>query len=220
LLAVAQDGAGRLIPICGWILRRSRSIISEVVDRIRTEHAFTPRRDRSGGAWMDLGGPADFVGLYHELEEATLFAPERAWRIRPPAEHERIVFETPGRCGATTVLRFIDLPDGTFIGRADIRGASVFVRARADRLDSPPEDESIRLHGRRSNQPANEVVLLCGRLAEILSAPPARRAAASSLLDLPRPVRICAWARRSVSGCSSWWRGRQWGLARRRPIRR
>jgi hypothetical protein len=171
VLAVAQDDAGRLAPISAWTLRPSEPAISVVVEQIRTAHAFVPSSSRDGDDPIDVDGPADFVGLYHELEEATLFAPGRHWRIRPRSQHPRIIFDfdTSDRWG-TIVERFIDLPDGTFIGLAVIQGGSLFVRGRVDRLQAIDESAEIRRHDQRSSQPSTEVPVLRGRLAEILAA--------------------------------------------------
>jgi hypothetical protein len=167
VLAVAQDEAGRLAPVCGWVLRRSKALIAEVVERIQAAYPFTPAEAGRRSHDTEVIGPADLIGLYCEIEEATLFAPERAWRIRPPAEHQGIVFKGVGRPD-TVVWRVIDLPDQTFIGLADLDG-SVFVRARADSLELLPKGTST-YYKWRSRQPDGDVPVLRGRLAEILSA--------------------------------------------------
>lgn len=181
VLAVTQDEGGRLTPRCGWALRRATPAIASVIERIRAGHSFAPAQAREWRQQMSLAGPADFVGLYHELEEATLFAATRPWRILPPAQHRRILFPTPN--GQTAdALRFLDLPDGTFLAVASVRGGSVLVRARADALEPPPPPppstgdpygpETIEVLPRelRSRQPVAEVAILRAPLAEILTA--------------------------------------------------
>jgi hypothetical protein len=171
VLAVAQDAEGRLAPVCGWVLRRSRAAIAVVAERIRAAHTYVPARShaaREGEFMRDPSGPADFVGLFHELEEATLFAPARPWRIRPPAEHERVEFA--GRLGREIVDRFLDLPDGTFVGLAYAKASHLYVRARIDALETLPPSDRPRVADVRSRQRVEEVHVLRGRLAEILSA--------------------------------------------------
>ena len=171
MLAVAQDESGRLAPVCGWVLRRSRAHIAAVVERIRAAYPFTPAPPPAQGSrnpWTDPSGPADFVGMYHELEQATLFAPERTWRIRPPAEHQRVSFGGIYRHDII-VVRFIDLADQTFLGLTDIGGGMVYVRARADLLEPLPAGGPYHPDDSRSSQAGSDVRVLRGRLAEILS---------------------------------------------------
>lgn len=195
VLAVAQDAAGRLAPVCGWALRRRPPAIASVVERIREGHAFVAAPERDARAMDRLCGPADFVGLYSELEEATLFAATRPWRIRPPREHERVLFPCPyGQTKDT--LRFLDLPDGTFLAAALVESRSFLVRGRIDALEPLPPPKNEDRHSpeaiqplpreRRSRQPVAEVSIIRAPLSEILAA----ALAAEGAPDLPEDGRL------------------------------
>lgn len=132
VLAVTQDAAGRLIPVCAWVLRDAGLSIHEVIERIRSEHRAIPTAERGQSEVVRISGPADVVGLYHELDGATLFPAGPPWRIRGLAEQESAGLLLPtGR--RTWVRRLIDLPDGTYLAVSDFT-PPVYVRGRVDAL--------------------------------------------------------------------------------------
>ncbi|EYF06958.1 DUF4419 domain-containing protein [Chondromyces apiculatus] len=181
VLAVTQDGDGRLAPVCAWALRRPTPTMGAVIARIRAEHEAVPAPPRTPQELNWLTGPADFMALYLELESATLFAPAHPWTVRASEEHERVIVSCPhGR--TTEVLRFLDLPDGTFLALARARARTVLVRGRDDTLEPLPPwkpgdpEPGDFLRGerppreRRSSQHVDEIPVLRGTLAEILAA--------------------------------------------------
>ncbi|WAS95675.1 DUF4419 domain-containing protein [Nannocystis punicea] len=169
VLAVAQDSEGRLAPVCGWFLRSAPSI-AMVVERIRAEHASTPAPPLDRDLEGRVQGPADFIGLYREIGEATLFAATRPWRIRPIAEHQQIEFSSP-HDRTIDALRFLDLPDGTFVAHTSFGAGECLLRGRIDALEpGPPEQLSYPAQNCRSRQSLDEVEVIDGTLAAVLAA--------------------------------------------------
>lgn len=186
VLAVAQDPEGRLGPVCGWILRAAGPSIAVVLDRIRAEHACVAATAPAESAAPRICGPADVVGLYRELDEATLFAETRRWWIRPLAQHERIAFvHTHG--ASFSVDRCIDLPDGRFVALAHVRGETALVLGRSDAIE-PPGDVVVKygVRERRSTEALAEVPVLDMSLAELLDA----ALAANGAPELPSTRRL------------------------------
>ncbi|MDI1431450.1 DUF4419 domain-containing protein [Polyangium sorediatum] len=193
--AVSQDAEGRLTPISGWALRRSSPAIGEVLERIRAGHRFVPAPKRDDRFWYSFNGPADFVAIYHAFEEATLFAETSPWRFLRPVEQHNVVVSLPYD-HTTAVLRFLDLPDGTFLAMTSGRN-SVLVRGRIDAVEPPPpakakgdtyDPESIETlpRQRRSSQPFEEVTILRRPLAEVLL----RALDSGGATDLPEDGRL------------------------------
>jgi hypothetical protein len=170
VLAVALDAEGRLVPVCGWFLRPAAASIAMVVERLRAEHAWAPASPRDHDLEHRVEGPADFIGLYRELDEATLFAATRPWWVRPLAEHQEIEFLLPYGW-ATDAVRFLDLPDGTFVAHTSFGEGECLFRGRIDALESgPSEERSYPARRCRSHQSPDEVEVIDGTLASLLAA--------------------------------------------------
>jgi hypothetical protein len=180
LLGVEQDEAGRLSPVAGWLARPASASTAALLERLREgPHELEPPRP----ARRPPTGSVELVTLYRELHAATLFPGPGAWRLRPRSEHERIeVTMVPGRT-FSDVERILDLPDGTTVCLAGVRGGGRCVRLRVDALGplAPPASaesipgsgEAIDLvdaQGRRTTtQTAPEIAVLDGTLTEILA---------------------------------------------------
>jgi hypothetical protein len=178
LVGVTQDDDGALEPVCGWALRVARSSIHDIVDRLRADHAVTPRRvgPADGRA---LTGPADVIALYDYLDEATLFASTIPWRIRPRAEHEQIEL-TMLHGGHLSVTRLIDLPDGTCVA-SNAGQRTHYVRLATGMLGPPrpaahgwDDPQIIAVHGpapirRPSTQTVEETPVVATSLADLLT---------------------------------------------------
>jgi hypothetical protein len=185
------------MPICGWVLRDAMPSMNAVIDRIRNEHQATPAPTRDWRAQFRVSGPADMVALYDQLDGAILFADTGQWRLRRLEEQERIDVALPnGR--AYSILRFLDLPDGTYIALADTH-PPVYVRGKADAIAplAPPRPRSgsadytaddIVAHPRTrtSSESAADIKVVGTSLAELLAAV----LDAGGGLDLPSHARL------------------------------
>jgi hypothetical protein len=117
LVAVAQDADGALRPIAGWHLERATAHISEVLDRIARYHRTIPVSDSPVAEDRDpftSGGPAEVVAIFRRFEAVTLFEGERAWKIRPPLDHDVVGLEDAD-ARSLYISRVIDLEDGRSI---------------------------------------------------------------------------------------------------------
>lgn len=130
LLAVEQDGDGRLVPRAGWLVRPQGRGGRAVATRVRREHTV-----------IDVPGRADESGarpreLFDELQEAVLFEGAGAWRILPPQARERILIGAPRLSQYVEVQRLVDLPDGSLLASAQdtSTGAPLVVWMRAETL--------------------------------------------------------------------------------------
>lgn len=170
VVAVTQDDAGRLMPVCGWALRDALPSMHAVIERIRAEHQATVAPTRDWRPQLRVSGPAELVALYDQLDGAVLFAEDAPWRIRSHEQQERIQVRLPnGR--EYSILRLIDLPDGSYIALAETH-PPVYVRGRADAIEPLPPPRA------RSSAP--------GYTAEdIVTFPPSRKSSeASADLDV------------------------------------
>ncbi len=180
VLAVTQDAAGGLMPICGWLLRDARPSMGAVIERIRTEHQATPAPTRDWRAQLRVSGPAELVALYDQLDGALLFANDAPWRIRALDAQEGIELALPnGR--SYSVVRFIDLPDGTYVALADTH-PPVYVRGHAAALEPLPpprapsgadsylaDDIVAHPRPRTSSELASDVDVIASSLAALLT---------------------------------------------------
>lgn len=105
--AVAQDEDGALRPITGWHLEHATPSMSELVERIAAEHhvvrATPDERSRF------VGGPAEVVELFSQIESATLFEGDRTWKLRAPRDQQGVHVE---RGGQFSIRRIADLANG------------------------------------------------------------------------------------------------------------
>jgi Domain of unknown function (DUF4419) len=166
LLGVAQDDAGRLEPIAGWIVRNAGVSMSALVDRMRDEgHRIVPAHPSA-----QPQGPAEIVALFRTIHSATLFEAGGAWRIRPVDEQEHVpVLLASGR--GFDALRTVDLPDGTCLAMVRYDGTHVVRLATGQFGDIGTGDFPPEFGGpdtRPTSQRAEEVPILEGTLAEIL----------------------------------------------------
>lgn len=105
VLAVTQDRDGALCPIAGWRVENGVTRIDDVIERIQREHVTEPARSE-GPRYLE--GSGDVLAFSSKLERATLFAGDRAWRIRAPGERRPVSVERAGGLSITTIA---DLPD-------------------------------------------------------------------------------------------------------------
>jgi hypothetical protein len=203
---VEQDEVGRLAPVAGWLARPAAASTAALLGRLREgPHLLEPAR----AAQRPPTGSVELVTLYRELHAATLFPGAGAWRLRPRNEHERIeVRMVPGR--TFEVQRILDLPDGTTVCLAYVRGGRRWVRLQVDALGAltPPQstvpipgsDEAIVVSDavghRTTSQTAPEIPALDGTLTEILT----------HALDTDGDTRLLALGETLQDIASSWHR--------------
>lgn len=170
VLAVAQEDSLWLRPIVSWVLKDgAAAIMGEVVERIVREHDHTAVNEPD--PW--LSGPAELIELYTTIDGASLFGESHRWRLRAYRELEAVRFKSSVDQDEHHVIRFLDLPDATFIGYGEMAPQSRLVRARADLLEpaaSPGGDLDVLPGIRESAQPSDAVQVLKVSLSELLDA--------------------------------------------------
>lgn len=190
VVAVIQDDAGRLAPVCGWVLRDAQPSMNAVVERIRADHQATDAPPREARARRHVSGPAELIALHDQLDGAVLFAGDAPWRIRSLADQERIEVDLP--IGVPfAVRRLIDLPDGTYLAFADAH-PPVYVRGRADALEPAPpavehEEGALAMPpSRLSTETAADLEVVATSLAALLTT----ALDAGGRIDLPAQARL------------------------------
>jgi hypothetical protein len=172
VLAVTQDAAARLMPVCGWVLRDALPMMQAVIERMRADHQVTPAPVRDWREQIRVQGPAELVALYDQLDGAVLFADTGPWRLRSLDDRERIEVRLPdGR--RDSILRLIDLPDGTYLALAETE-PPVYVRGRAEALSPVPAQveiiDGIRMppEPRTTTESAADIEVVATSLTELL----------------------------------------------------
>ncbi|NVJ05318.1 DUF4419 domain-containing protein [Myxococcus sp. AM001] len=182
VLCAEVDGTGALLPRAGVVVSRGEGpSLLEFVERVLAEHSGT----RATCAGTFFGG-AELNALYDQLQEATLFSGDRAWRLRPCSEHAeiQISIDKDGH-RVTPVLALVDLPDGSVLAWRDGLGSGLqcVVRLDASQLVPllRPEMAGIELDywtvtggrpGMRhwsAQQPASEVPVVGTSLVAVLT---------------------------------------------------
>jgi Domain of unknown function (DUF4419) len=166
--AVVQDGDGSLRPIAGWHLEDARVQMGDVVERILAEHhVVRPDPDEQR---RFLGGPAEVLELYSQIEAATLFKGPRAWQLRSPREHQWVHVAPAGRW---SFHRIADLPAGMSLcfATGDYTGPVYWVLCRLGAPESVGPGE-IRIMPERvaALDPPSQIRVLGTSLAAILDA--------------------------------------------------
>jgi hypothetical protein len=163
VVAVAQTADGALCPVAGWHVEPATARIDEVAEQIVREHRATPAPEP--GARHLLRGPTEVIALYSRIDSATLFDGERAWRLRPPREHDFVDVE---RGGHFSIQRIADLPASRSLCAATKRGSDE-PRWLLCRLDNPGphEIDVVPRHAAALDDPS-EIRVLAGPLAAIL----------------------------------------------------
>jgi hypothetical protein len=137
LLAVEQDGEGRLVPRAGYLLRIGEGTVQALVDRMTREHRVFPGSGSPDPRW-DFS--AELKALLAAIDEATLFASTAPWRLLPPANRDRIELAVER---AATADRLVDLADGSCLAVLDSRAGLAVLRLDVAALVPRPPDEWV-----------------------------------------------------------------------------
>jgi hypothetical protein len=138
LLAVEQDGEGRLVPRAGYLLRVGDGTVDALVDRMTREHRVFPGSGNPDPRW-DYS--AELKVLLASIDEATLFASTAPWRLLPPASRDRIELAAER---AATADRLVDLADGSCLAVMDTQaGLAVLCLDGAALVPRPPDERVL-----------------------------------------------------------------------------
>lgn len=166
--AVTQDEDGALRPITGWHLETATPRLSDIVERLCAEHDVV--RATANAKREHLSGPAEVVELFSQIESATLFTGERAWRLRSPREHQWVEIE---RGGQFAIHRIADLPNGQSLCAASggSTGDTHWLVCRLEE-DKPrdPDDIAVTPRSATALDLPSEIPMLGTSLAAILDA--------------------------------------------------
>lgn len=137
LLAVEQDGEGRLVPRAGYLLRVGEGTVHALVDRMTREHRVVAGSRSPDPRW---DSSAELKALLAAIDEATLFASAAPWRLLPPANRDRIELAVER---AATADRLVDLADGSCLAVLDSRAGLAVLRLDVAALVPRPPDERV-----------------------------------------------------------------------------
>jgi hypothetical protein len=167
VVAVAQELDGALRPVVGWHVDNAQIQMEDVIERIKRDHVSTPAGANPLRALM--GGSAELVAFYMALQRATLFAGERAWRVRSLREYCRVELEGAYRF---SLHGFADLPDGRVLCVAtDFRTqCEHWFLCRVNEPDASNESVEVLPREAHALDTPSEIPVLAGSFASILDA--------------------------------------------------
>lgn len=159
LLAIEQDGEGRLVPRAGYVVRNGGDV-AVLIERLVACGA-AGAEPGAGDAWS------------HDAQLHALFATIGAvqldtWRL-VPARERMLIRLAEKQSGTLTAARVIDLDDGTFLAVSETRCVVRLEASQLAPLEAQPShfDEPACSHATR--QRLDQIPVVASSLIELLS---------------------------------------------------
>jgi hypothetical protein len=159
LLAIEQDGEGRLVPRAGYVVRDGGDL-AVLIERLVARGA-SAAEPGDGDAWS-------YDTQLHALFAAISTVQLGAWRLVPASERMSIRLAEK-RFGTLAAARVIDLNDGTFLAVSETRCVVRLEAAQLAPLEAQPVDPDEPACSLATRQRLDQIPVVAPSLIELLS---------------------------------------------------
>jgi hypothetical protein len=159
LLAIEQDGEGRLVPRAGYVVRDGGDV-AVLIERLGARGA-SAAEPGDGDAWSD---DAQLHALFAAIGTVQL----GAWRLVPASERVSIRLAEK-RFGTLAAARVIDLNDGTFLAVSETRRVVRLEAAQLAPLEARPFCLDEPACSLATRQRLDQIPVVAPSLIELLS---------------------------------------------------